>query len=1710
MDVFKLRETVVQEYRDYVESFINVLDPDIGRFVRDQLEAGELWPPAVLQLNPAFEQTETLGELAAAGTIAQDTARFFGEKILLHQHQREALEIAQRGEPYVVTTGTGSGKSLTYLVPIYDAIVRDEPQRPGGVRAIIVYPMNALINSQLDALNQYQEGFPESQVRFDRYTGQTREEDRQRIFENPPHILLTNYVMLEYLLVRPAERSLLETATRDLQFLVMDELHFYRGRQGADVAMLLRRVQQKAGRDLQIIGTSATMATDGTRTERKEAIAEASSKLFGVQIPAANVIDETLKRATTVAVPATRDELRRAVEAGPPPVVSDDSAVGAGVDGVVSHPLAAWAEETFGFVMIEGRLIRRDPETFDAAVRQLTEDSGLDEALCRDRLRAVLDAGNAARLGEEQRVFPFRLHQFLSSGSSVYATLEAPESRELTMEGKYKADDERLLFPLAFCRECGQDYYLVSLHESDDGAKLVPRSPMVDAPEEGTPGADGFFAIDDDGLWDPDEDELPEFWFDQRKAGPRIKELYAMHAPQQRIASADGSLGNAGEDSVRGWYFARPFLLCLRCRSAYDLRQSDFGKLSSLSQTGRSTATTVLVNAAVAGMAAQGVADEESKTLSFTDNRQDASLQAGHLNDFVQVAQVRSAIVEAIEQKGTLTFDQLGQAAFGALELRPRDFLKEPVDSGPGYEQGKRAMIDLLEYRALEDLSRGWRITQPNLEQCGLLRIEYEGLTELAADDTRWRGLPAIADATPERREHVLHTILDHLRTQLAIDAEALTDQSTRRLGKNAGQWLRDPWALDEHDRLKTSSFALLPNVELDEHEKRQRMLRLTSRSAVGRYLRSRRTWDIDQRLTGSDVEALIQGFVEQLRGHILMVVKNSKGEERGVRILAGALRWNAGDGRVPGPDPVRARALYLRRKVNESNPNAYFTALYRQGARRLRGMLGREHTGQVNADTRIEREQQFRNGELPALFCSPTMELGVDIRDLHAVNMRNVPPTPANYAQRSGRAGRGGRPALITTFAAQGNSHDQYFFRQRIRMIAGSVAPARMDLRNQELVQAHLNSTWLALVGLSLGGGMADVLDLDDPDLPLMSDKKSQIEGANRVRYEKEALAAAREIIDRAPEVKEAWWYNDEWLRDTVRTTPDAFQHAFGRWRDLYRSAVTRRDEATTLRNRAKATRAEREEAEQREREARREIELLLNQTRRIEDSDFYPYRYLGTAGFLPGYNFPRLPVRAFVTVHNASHSIDRPRFLGLSEFGPGNTLYHEGRKHRIDSVVIPPAGLEERMKRARLCNVCGYAHPDDAATVDLCEHCGTRMDAETSELPQFLLEQPAMRTRSVERISSEEEERVRSGYEITTHFRFGQQSSLRKAQIAAQDGTPVLEVLYAPAATIWRINHGWRRSDHNGFTIDPQSGRWQRRDADLTIGEEGEPDVPRSLRGVKPYVTDTRNLLLIRPLMTDATEAFLITLLNALKRGIQIEHQVEEQEIAAELIGRDQHRRLLFWEAAEGGTGVWEHLMENSQAIPSIARRALQVCHFDPETGAEQEGHDSRRCTVACYECLLSYANQLQHRHLDRQLVKDYLLAISAGTTVMAPEGRSREEQFEWLRNLTDPASPYEKPFLEFLYESEYRLPTAAQARPSPDVGTQPDFYYERDGAPGVCIYVDSPDHDDPARQEQDAATRAALEDRGFRVIVIRGDQELGPQVEDHPDVFGTGGGS
>lgn len=282
----------------------------------------------------------------------------------------------------------------------------------------------------------------------------------------------------------------------------------------------------------------------------------------------------------------------------------------------------------------------------------------------------------------------------------------------------------------------------------------------------------------------------------------------------------------------------------------------------------------------------------------------------------------------------------------------------------------------------------------------------------------------------------------------------------------------------------------------------------------------------------------------------------------------------------------------------------------------------------------------------------------------------------------------------------------------------------------------------------------------------------------------------------------------------------------------------------------------------------------------------------------------------------------------------------------------------------------------------------------------------------------------------------------------------------------------------------------------------EEDESSPPSSasqqLDIVRLFVRDAHNLLLIYPLEASIPEDedLMASLQYCLQRGIEQVFQVEESELASERIGSGSHRAILFWEASEGGVGVLRRLVEEKDAISQIAGAALERCHFDPQTLEDLKTD----CSHACYECLLSYSNQRDYPRLNRHPVRDLLARLSRASAFPRKGGRDYEEHYRWLRSLTDTRSDLERKFIDHLYQTKRRLPDEAQ-RPLKDYLSIPDFFYE----PGVCVFCDGSVHDKPEQKENDRITRNELKDRGYRIIVIRYDQELEGQIRQYLDVFG-----
>jgi Lhr-like helicase len=1635
VDVFDLDRTLVADYANFARSFTQIRAQDIRDQVDKIYASRRFWPEPLITINPHFEHGASVEALVRDGSLHPDVARVFrvdGQSITLYRHQMQAVAKATAHQSFAVTTGTGSGKSLCFFIPIIDAAIR---ARTAGeerrTRAIVIYPMNALANSQREELNKFldQSGLPENlRPTFARYTGQEDQDERERIREAKPDILLTNFMMLELLMTRQSklDQTVIENA-QGLEFIVLDELHTYRGRQGADVAMLVRRLRDRLCRDRPplCIGTSATMSSQEDDAERAVAVAKVASRLFGTDIPPDAVIDETLERATDPKLKprSLGAALTKTVDADLPATLTDDA--------LRFHPLAVWIELDIG--LLDGQQLRRRPPiTLAEAAKRLAAHTHRHEERCRAQLQAMLmimSRPASERGGTGERAFlAFKLHRFISGAGHVYATLRGPDQRRVTLDGQRfdPHDPEARLYATFFCRNCGQEHHPVVLVEDCGVTRVLPR-PIDETPLDDTDSGEqaGYLMpepeCDADYMFTGALEDYPEDWLE---AGPRgvmrLRSNRRRSAPRELAVDPGGAVGTTGR---RAWFLPGKFGFCPACKDQPPSQAREINKLASLSAEGRSSATTLLVSSALRWMngAVSSVPADKRKLLGFTDNRQDAALQAGHFNDFLFVSLFRAATLAAIRREGTegLAEEDFGrrvQQALGFIAAdqgRRQEWMLDPEAKGPGLIDAERTLSRVIAHRMWADQRRGWRFTNPSLEELGLIRAHYVGLDELAADDMAFDSGPGVLrGATPDQRWEALHILLDTLRRGLAVTADALEPTEVDAVANASRQRLREPWSIPSQEHPRFAAALIIDAPKKAEAGVRGELLivRGSPRSRLARELGHPRIWG--RRLDAKTYLEVVAALLKATASYEMVRPVSTSFDVDGWRLAANALRLFESEGRADG---------------RPANP--YFVGLYRtladalaSGAGFLFGQEGREHTAQVDQERRQWREWRFRWGAedrlrlaeakepmrqvgepavpLPALFCSPTMELGVDISALNAVYLRNMPPTPANYAQRSGRAGRSGQAALIVAYCAAQSPHDQYYFERPEAVVSGIVRPPAIDLANRDLVRAHLHAIWLAESGKELAPDIPHVLDLGKETLPVQDEIAHAFAAPDLNKRAGAAMKRVLDSIDRELTPEAAPWAADREVFATATADAAAgeFSGAFDRWRQLYEGARDQLKEANRKSEMHGLSAKERRAAKDQQAQANEQLALLERGTS-TSGSDFYTYRYLATEGFLPGYNFPRLPLYAYVPSIGARPGgraayLQRARFLAIAEFGPRSLIYHEGRAYRVYRAKLPPGVRTQdggKLATASLfiCDACGAVHQQDEP--ERCHACSASM-AGTHPV-RNVLRIDNVETLPAERITANDEERQHQGFDIQTVFAWPLRDGVLDvvSALASDFDSPILSIDYASGATISRLNKGLRRRKEKsifGFVIDPATGRW------TGSPEEGDddatPEGPVNQR-VVPIVQDTKNAALLRLSSGPLSEVAMATLQHALARGIGLVFQLEEGEMLTEPVpSRESRCAILAYEATEGGAGVLGRLTTEPRALTRIARTALELMHYrnlDAAIAAVDatllENDPDAQCVKGCYRCLLSYYNQPDHELIDRtdDDVRRTLLRLARG---------------------------------------------------------------------------------------------------------------------------------
>lgn len=1729
MNIINLYNDLKRSYKSYLQSFVFIKDKRIEEIVDEAILSEKLWPDALIQFNPNFAQGVGVGEMISQGLpIHKDLDKFFDTPF--YKHQQEAIELGCQGKEFIVTSGTGSGKSRTFMATIFNYILHHQSECENKTLAIIVYPMNALINSQSEELARYSQKYKESTGKvcpftFGKYTGQEGQQERERMQQNPPNIILTNYMMLELLMTRAGdEQRLRESFLENLHFLVFDELHTYRGMQGSDVSFLVRRIKAQSKNPVHCYGTSATMVSDDKLTYRqqREKVAEVAACIFGSSYNVDQIIDETL-RVGLSCPEFTKGEVIAAINAPVPTSIDAES--------IRKYPTANWIEQNIAlrYDATENKYFRGVPCSIENIAEKLYDYIGqcISKETCYKHIIDVLNWCNDFNVaaGVKIKLLPYKIHQFIPQSGNIYATLGTPSERYITAEERLYCeelsdnDNKVMYFPIMFSRLSGHEMYCVKI---DSSGRLVPRNfderAELDSEEQDTTLNEGYVIVAhedesiDDFLIDVDSDEIPDDWFNIDKRGRRkLKPTYVDRLPRKIYFDKYGLVAESPDmfsEFVEGVYVAYPLKYDPTAKAIYTGSTKEWSKLAKIGSEGRSTATTVLSYENIIKMKLAGVPSEDRKLMTFVDARQDAALQAGHFNDFIRIGKIRSAIWNAVKSsERPIGSDKIAGAVFDNLNLKHDEYFSERYK---GLRGGRAEKVEDIMRRYLstiiyDDLAGNWQVSMPNLEECALLNIEYEFLHDEITGENgcdRLYDIPELDGLSDEAKEKFIVQILDYLRHQLCIYTPERSESSVREIENQVREYLKSPWTLDESDKIKPAS--LLRFVKPANKRKSYGKVIAGYRSKLAVFVRDFLN-NNGATITISNQEEYVQymnSLFEALGNYI------HKSEDGEYQLFYSCILWRKGDERTVRTDLTKIRTIGSEISYK---PNTYFQNFYKNIPSSEINLQAKDHTGQVPKEERELREQQFRNGEFPVLYCSPTMELGIDIKDLSVVGMRNVPPTPANYTQRAGRAGRSGQAAFIFTYCRPRNSHENYYLRHPEKMVSGEVKAPRMDLVNEELFLTHFHSTILSVCPIpQLSKGIADLVDYSDANNITLKPEVIHYLQLSQERKEEIKAIFKKVIADKFLSNKlgeeNPYWFTTSWMDNVLSNYQFAFDKSLNRWRSLYKLAQQQIEEAQAItRNNVYGDNSnEKKEALLKEKRAIELRDMLLgqNQGKNAEENEFYPYRYFASEGFLPGYNFTKLPQRALLQYKGDKvETLSRPKALALSEFGPQNIIYNNGAKFRVKRMMITTEPTQHKF----------FVNPKTGVIYKDIENASHHVDIITGEsldgisrlIPGYCIEMQDMSALESEKITCQEEERSRKFYDKRTYFTSDNIHSISKCELKTAHNTHLANILYIPTCRMTYILESKNEGNSNGFPFDTKTGDWINAERMKSIIKEREqsPEKFGHIKPVKLFTETTANAIYIQPLQALALsdKGAVCTFLYAIKQAIEDVFQIEGREIGAEVMGEDQIPNVLIYENAEGSLGVLSRLVQEPQTYRSVVNRAYEICY----NTLEPLSNDVLSNLVpADYTNLLNYYNQPYHSQIDvRKIYKTLRIMMDAEIEVHeAGNNLGYDQQYEELEAARDHTSSTEYVFLKYLYEHKLRLPDKAQPKFPERYYVQPDFMY----GDRIVVFCDGTPHDRPEVREDDRNKRNVLEDAGYVVLAWHYATPIEDFVAQHPEIF------
>jgi DEAD/DEAH box helicase domain-containing protein len=1038
-----------------------------------------------------------------------------------YSHQEgawERLASSHKASSTLVATGTGSGKTECFIYPVLDHCARAKKSGEVGIKALVIYPMNALATDQARRFAELIASTPAfKDLRVGMYvggnavsngqgmvmTGKTVITDRDTLRKNPPDILLTNYKMLDYLMLRPKDRELWEqNKPETLRYVVVDELHTFDGAQGTDLALLLRRLRSRLkSPDGHLIcaGTSATLGGSSDSGPLREY----AKQVFGVPFEHDSVITENrqsvgefLEDATVDYVFSSPENAQAVLDATQ--FKSPEDAVRAwyGVffpdmpqpqdvnDLAWRIQLGEQLKKHQLFVnllkLVKGQVIH-----YDDLKHQLVNGLPLKaQAWVGEILDALLVMVAWARVpgGAAGRpLLNLRVQMWMRELRRMVANL-AVNAKEVNLRSSadIPANPDGVYLPLIQCTACRTTGWLSRLVQSS--SKLSTQL-----------------------------DEIYNTWFASR---PEVTRFYAANSfkrPQvegvmQQVCAACGNLQQNGSTT------------CIACseeallpifrvteQKSFSIGQVQYTRHDDTCPACGERDRLMLVGARNATLGAQVVEhswaspfNDDKKLIAFSDSVQDAAHRAGFFGARTYQNNVRMALSKVMDEvaaspvpwaKFLELMEQSIETPGAVLNMPPEQFVAEFI--GPNMTWQADWSVELLQKGALPTNSRLpervkkrllWQAVSEmtylchrgrTLERIGKVtlsvpvsRISRLSNTLLPVFDEKY-GLKEIEVSTLNQW---LWGVLTHMRKRGAVMHQEMTsfaeDGKIYVLSQLAGrkEWMPPISEYTPHPVL----------VTLGKHREFDKVKGEKKPTWFDRWADAVFVGKGHLLAPGLAGELFEEAARLMIREGVLISTIGHLGESLAINpheleLTTDVTYLSTPQGKRLLVVPVEDAESLMEMPCLESTDERYEKQLpaggwlskrYSQGD--LRRVIAAEHTGLLQRQEREDLEIRFKSKEPKAwyenlLSATPTLEMGVDIGDLSSVLLCSVPPNQASYLQRLGRAGRRDGNAMTTTLADGASPHDLYFFEETQEMMSGDVAPPGVFLRAAEVLRRQL-----------------------------------------------------------------------------------------------------------------------------------------------------------------------------------------------------------------------------------------------------------------------------------------------------------------------------------------------------------------------------------------------------------------------------------------------------------------------------------------------------------------------------------------------------------------------------------------------------------------------------------------------------------------------------